>query len=102
MSEEDPTLLALIIDDPNAPRVLAAWKSLRLPLSMLSERSTLDKIAMLAASSPANVSETLQRCTAAGLLIDEGISALANTWLSAVIGARVPQRKPKDKPKDKR
>lgn len=89
----DPTLLALVLDDPLAPRVLAYWKARKLTFD---QRTTeLPRIAaMVQADSLDAVKQTLERCELAELLTDGGISPLADQWVSSVIGSRLGIRKP--------
>ena len=84
----DPTLLALVIDDPLAPRVLAYWKACKLVLAQRTEMTP--KIAsMVQATSVRDVELTLDRCMLAGLLVDGGISPVAEGWLSNHVGSHL-------------
>jgi hypothetical protein len=92
----DPTLLALVLDDPLAPRVLAYWKARK--LTFAQHTTELPQIAkMVQAVSLDAVKQTLERCELAELLCDGGISPLAEQWLSSVIGSRLGMRKPTKK-----
>ena len=95
----DPTLLALVVDDPLAPKVLACWKALQLDLTDANTPATQSQIALLVQGDLTEVTRTLTRCQLAGLLVNKGVSPIADSWLSAYIGTRLGRsRKPTDKP----
>ncbi len=85
---DDPVLLAIVIDDPLAPRVLAACKALGLQLDEVDDHK-ISQIAMLASGSYDDTRKTYERCKLARLIIDGGISALADQWLSAHVSTRL-------------
>lgn len=86
----DPTLLAIVIDDPLAPRVLACWKALGLPRDKTD--ADVSKLALLVSGSIEEIKRTITRCELAGLLVDGGISDVADKWLSAHVGQRLAKR----------
>ena len=89
----DPTLLALVVDDPLAPSVLAAWRALKLSTSEVASDATRSRIASLVRADMDATARTLDRCLLAELLVDGGISPLAVQWLSAFVGSRLGPRK---------
>ena len=91
----DPVLLAIVIDDPLAPRVLATCKALKLPLAEVS--ASASDIALVARARVEEVERTLQRCTLAGLLVDGGISETADRWLSAHVSSKLGAKPPAKK-----
>jgi hypothetical protein len=84
----DPLLLALVIDDPLAPRVLAYWKALKLTHDQ-RDAATPKIATMTQAPSLDAVKLTLDRCVCAGLLEDGGISETAERWLRAHVGNKL-------------
>ena len=100
MSQPDPSLLALVTDDPLAPKVLAAWKALALTLEKLEDEAVLWDLEDLAqAPSTKALASTLRRCKVAGLILDGGISPLADSLLSVHVATALGAKsKPKPKP----
>lgn len=92
----DLALLALVIDDPLAPKVLAAWKALA-PLLADAEEN-LSEVAILVSGNLIDVRRTIRRCSLAQLIVDGGISPLADQWLSAHIGKQLGIKIVKPKP----
>lgn len=86
----DPALLALVIDDPLAPKVLAWWKAMGPTVKHMG--ASVEAIAESLRAPPRQVRSTLDRCNLAGLLIDGGISDVANQWITAVVGRRLGMR----------
>lgn len=82
----DPADLALVIDDPLAPRVLAWWDKTR---PRLAEDVDLVALCRVAFTSRTQAEATLERCRLAGLLLDEGIAEVARKWLGAYVVGRM-------------
>ena len=77
-------LLGLIIDDTEALAVLAAWGALECPLAVLYEKhdgSTIEQLAMLTKLHPAAIPFILQRLKAARVLVEGGISEMADKMM---------------------
>lgn len=83
--------LALVADDPLAPRVLAWWDRVR-PSS--ADKIDLLALSRVAASSPEQVEATLERCAIAGLLDgpDGGISSTARKWIGTIVAGQLRDR----------
>ena len=90
------TLLALVIDDPLAARVLAAWRGEQFQLEQVADEQTISTIADLADDNPREVAAMLRRLMSARLLLDGDISLAAEQLLMAYVGQRL--RPPKKKP----
>ena len=90
------TLLALVIDDPLAARVLAAWRGEQFKLEQVADEQTITTIADLADDNPREVAAMLRRLMSARLLLDGDISLAAEQLLMAYVGQRL--RPPKKKP----
>jgi hypothetical protein len=88
----DGALLALIVDDGYAMRLLAAWGALAPRLSDIDDPITLAALAELA---PGNVAKTLIRLRAARAIVDGGISDLADKALQARVSISLGQKKKK-------
>jgi hypothetical protein len=84
-SVSNHSLLVLVADDPLAPAVVASWKALGPKLADIE--AVISKITIIArAGSVEEVRRTLERCQLATLLVDGGITPLAESWLSAHVG----------------
>lgn len=81
----DPSLLVLVADDPLAPKVVAAWKALA-PKLADSEAQVSKIMTITRANSLEETRRTIERCQLAGLLVDGGVTPLAESWLSAHVG----------------
>ena len=95
-TRQDLTLLALVIDDPLAPRVLAAWRGSQLLVSQATAAESIAVLADLADEGVDEVAAMLRRLLAAHLLVDRDISAAAEQLLIAYVSNRL--RPPKKKP----
>ena len=97
----DPSLLALVINDPLAPPLLAAWKASKYTLAQADEDAVLWELEdLVQAPSTDALKLSLKRCRRAGLLVDGGISPVADSWLSAHVGRLLGfKSKPPEKPK---
>ena len=82
---DDPGLLALVIDDELAPRVLAYWKARPGNLARIDLRA----IAKAVRASVEETEATIERCQIAGLLLEGGISTTASKWLSAYVAKQL-------------
>jgi hypothetical protein len=83
VDDGDPVLLALVLDDTRAPKVLAWWKA---EAPMLAEvDALLPTISLMVGSPESMVRTTLDRCRTAGLLRDGGISPTAEKWLGSIV-----------------
>ena len=89
------TLLALVIDDPLAARVLAAWRAEKLLLKQVNDQKTIATICDLADDDVRRVSAMMRRLFAARLLLDGDIAPAAEQLLMAYVGQRL--RPPKKK-----
>jgi hypothetical protein len=97
----DPSLLALVVDDPLAPRILAWWKAKKPQLADIPALQA--KIAkMVQANSLAEVDATIERLLLAGLLVDGGIAQLGDHWLSYRIGQQLGIKPQQTKPESKK
>jgi hypothetical protein len=97
--DPDPSLLALVTDDPLAPRILAWWKAKRPKIEDIPK--LLPQMAKMAqAVSLAEAEATIERLQLAGLLLDGGIHQLGDMWLSSHISKQLgfkPQAPKKEK-----
>lgn len=82
-------LLALIVDDQAALSVLAAWAALRPSIGQISHAATVDRLAFLAGVPLAHVATCLQRLLFARVLVDGGISELADRMLQTHVQSRL-------------
>jgi hypothetical protein len=93
---DEPGLLALVLDDELAPRVLAYWKAKRARLE--DAESLTQEMARAVASTVEQTRATFNRCKLAGLVLDGDISTTASKWLATIVAQRLglkPGRKPK-------
>jgi hypothetical protein len=97
-------LLVLVAGDPLAPTVVACWKALAPKLA--DSEALLCKITMVVRSnSLEEVRRTIERCQLAGLIVDGGVTPLAENWLSAHVGKhlgikpKAPAKEPQPQPK---
>lgn len=74
-------LLALIIDDSTAMRVLAAWAALELPLASIDSDEVTERIRALVDVRAADIKRSLVKLNAARVLVDGGISEMADKML---------------------
>ncbi len=84
----DAALLALVVDDTLAIHVLAAWAALELPLSAIDDGNAIDPIRELVEVSGATVRSSLIKLRAARVLVDGGISDLADRMLQTHVQNR--------------
>jgi hypothetical protein len=117
----DPGVLALVIHDPLAPKILAWWdvtkprapKKLELvgadPPSPPAAVSILTKVQLLAlcrisASTPEQIESTLERCDLAGLFAYDGsgITDMARKWLGSHVAMQIGLARRRDSRKDER
>ncbi len=77
--QHDPGGLALILDDPLAPRVLAWWQATRATLDGYAEIRA--QLAVDVQAHPSEVDRTIERCKKVRLLEKGGISQLAAGFL---------------------
>ncbi len=109
-ADHDPGVLALVIDDPLAPRILAWW-DVRKPTralavagtpttanEILSKAQLLELCRVVFASSE-QVEATLERCDLARLIDYDGrgVTAIARTWLSSHVAAQLGLTRKKDR-----
>jgi hypothetical protein len=73
--------------------VLASWKALRLNVNQVDHAVT--QISRVLQEDPQEVLRTVERCQLAGLLIDGGITAVADGWLSNHVGNHLGKSKKK-------
>jgi hypothetical protein len=78
-SSSDAALLALVIDDPLATRVLAWWKVNSGPIEAAEARA--EECGNLIGVETFKVRLTMRRCVQARLLTEEGISDIADRFL---------------------
>lgn len=81
----DPADLALVIDDPLAPRVLAWWEKAKPDPNNVDH----DALCRLVFASRLQAEATLERCRLAGLLLDGGIAPVARKWLGAYVAEQI-------------
>jgi len=113
-SMSDPSALALVIDDPLAPRVLAWWdarKPGRPGLRVVGAREELgsafeelsvaqrNELCRVAFASVEQVRATLERCELAGLLSsnDGGVAQVAKRWLATHVAQQLTPKRAKAK-----
>jgi hypothetical protein len=91
----DPSLLALVLDDPIAPRVLAWWSATKAGSRCTDGwrlgANDLRELLRVAETSGPQLEATLERCRLAGLFDakDGGISETASKWLRAIVAERL-------------
>ena len=85
----DAALLALIVDDDDAIHVLAAWVGLDLPVSAADAQSTIDRLAELTTGNPARTRRALDKLRVARVLVDGGITDLADRMLQTRVQQRL-------------
>lgn len=91
----DPALLALIIDDHRALSVLAAWGALAPMLADIDDPEVLAKLARLAGIQPTAVPVSLMKLRHARVILDGGISDLADKLLQSRVQASIDRKKRK-------
>lgn len=87
-------LLALIVDDTDAMQVLAAWGALAL---QLDDPKATDAIADLISLSLGRVERALRKLRAARVLVDDGITELADMLLQTIVKQRLDGAKKRGK-----
>ena len=115
----DPSALAIVIDDPIAPRVLAWWdarKPGRPGLRVVGAREELgsafedlsvaqrNELCRVAFAPVEQVRATLERCELAGLLSsnDGGVAQVAKRWLATHVAQQLtPARRGKPKTRER-
>lgn len=86
----DASLLALIVDDSHALSVLAAWAAKAPLLSQLDEKTLHVELAELTSSIGTNrVHIALKRLHAARVLVDGGITELADKLLQSIVQSKI-------------
>ena len=81
----DPADLALVIDDPLAPRILAWWDKTRPGPSDVD----VDAVCRITRASAEEVEASIERCQLAGLLLEDGIPVVARKWLGTYVAGRM-------------
>jgi len=82
----DPADLALVIDDPLAPRILAWWDK-----AGARQGGVIDVAAVcrLTRACQEEVEASIERCRIAGLLLEDGIPLVARKWLGTYVAGRM-------------
>jgi len=93
---QDPGGLALILDDPLAPKVLAWWQASNASMARFAEFES--QLAADVGVSRGALAPTLQRCMKVKLLEEGGISQLAAGFLRNHVAQSVGVKKSKKKP----
>jgi hypothetical protein len=78
-STSDASLLALVVDDPLATKVLAWWKVNPGPVESAEEKA--EDCGVLVGAETFKVKLTMRRCVQARLLTSDGISDIADRFL---------------------
>lgn len=93
----DAALLLMIVDDERALLVLAAWGGLQLSLSDVEKTETVLTLAMSTGLSESSVRAKLHLLLTTRVLVDGGITDLADKMLQTLVQAKLDGRKNKRK-----
>jgi predicted negative regulator of RcsB-dependent stress response len=93
MSASEGALLALIVDDDAAIQVLAAWAALELKVATVGARETATAIVDLTGIPFERVTKALGKLRAARVLIDSGVTELADKLLQSHVQSRLRRTK---------
>lgn len=89
----DGALLSLIIDDDRALLVLAAWGGLALQLDAIDDPKTIEQVAGISGVSAMVVRQKLGTLRVARVIVDGGISELADKMLQTRVQSRLGTKK---------
>jgi predicted negative regulator of RcsB-dependent stress response len=89
----DGALLSLIIDDDQALLVLAAWGGLALELVQIDDDPTIAALSAAAGLSKDVVTRKLAKLKVANVLLDGGISEMADRMLQTRVQSRLGKAK---------
>jgi hypothetical protein len=87
--------LALVINDPLAPRVLAWWDKTKPDM----DNPDLDAACRLLLAPMPEITVTIERCRLAGLLHADGIADVARKWLATYVARELGVKPAKKKRK---
>jgi hypothetical protein len=87
MTITNEALLALIVDDPIALRVMAAWGALALPLAKLGNDRVLIQLEEVSGATTAQLESAIPKLRASRVLIDGGITELGDRLLQQRVRA---------------
>jgi len=86
----DAALLALIVDDSHALSVLAAWAAIAPRLDHIDDNDVLMRLMELTSTHGTDrVSKSLKRLLAARVIIDGGITDLADKMLQTIVQCKL-------------
>lgn len=81
----DGALLALIVDDADAVRVLAAWGALGPQLTQIGDSKVAERLGDLASITGERATRALQKLAAARVIVDGGITEVADKMLQMLV-----------------
>jgi hypothetical protein len=85
----DGALLSLIVDDTKALLVLAAWGGLGCKLIDINDNATIQNIADVSGLSTVSIAPKLQKLLIARVLVDGGISEMADKMLQTQVQGKL-------------